>query len=218
MVRIWILLFVLLALPRISYASDFDKAIQIILKHEGKLVNDKHDRGGITNYGVSLRYVEGLMKSGTVAISEFDFNRDGKVDGLDIADMNLDEAKAIYKKKWWNLYGYGKINDQKIATKVFDLAVNMGNKKAVKIIQESCNMLAYSDNKRFKNVKNNIKIDGILGKETVNFINSLDEGYEKKLIAKIRVNAANYYKYLAKKHPTYKKFLKGWLNRAFDKA
>ena len=35
--------------------SDFNKAIEKVLKFEGVLSNDKYDAGGLTKYGISKR-------------------------------------------------------------------------------------------------------------------------------------------------------------------
>jgi len=36
------------------YSPNFQVALRVVLKHEGRLSNDRNDPGGITNYGISL--------------------------------------------------------------------------------------------------------------------------------------------------------------------
>ena len=41
--------------------TKFDHAWLYLLKNEGGFVNDKKDRGGPTKYGVSLKFLKGLL-------------------------------------------------------------------------------------------------------------------------------------------------------------
>ncbi len=89
--------------------ADFYKAILTVLRNEGGLVDNPHDPGGITKYGISKR----------------------SYPNLDIAKLTIDEAEAIYQKDFWKFSG---ILDQNVATKLFDTYVNMQH-NAIKIAQ-----------------------------------------------------------------------------------
>src|SRR4051812_29003946 len=99
--------------------SSFDQAIPTILKHEGGYVNDTKDPGGETNWGISKR----------------------SYPQLDIKNLSREQAIYFYRRDWWNKYNYGAIHDQQVATKVFDIAVNMGASQAHKLLQRACNVL-----------------------------------------------------------------------------
>ena len=45
--------------------SDFESAIPTILRHEGKFEQNAADPGGVTNYGISLRWLkaQGLLEN-----------------------------------------------------------------------------------------------------------------------------------------------------------
>ena len=58
-----ILIISLLLLSVNVLAADFNRSIVNVLKHEGFLVYDKADPGGITNYGVSFRYLKNANRS-----------------------------------------------------------------------------------------------------------------------------------------------------------
>lgn len=181
--------------------SDFKLAILTVLRHEGGLVNDSADPGGITNYGISLRYLRGLAQQNPDLLTLYDVNSDGQIDSTDIRSMTQQEATEIYKTQWWDKNNYGLINDQALATKIFDLAVNVGNVTANKFLQKAVNQV---------NGNSALLIDGIIGPQTIAFINKLDP---VALLTSVRAFASDYYQMLAAKNPTLNKFLKGWLNR-----
>jgi lysozyme family protein len=95
-------------------SSTFNKAIQFILEVEGGYVNDFHDPGGETKYGISKK-----------AFPE-----------LDIKNLSIDEAKEIYYKQYW-LGSGAKVENisSDLAIIIFDTAVNMGVATSIKILQ-----------------------------------------------------------------------------------
>ena len=182
----------------ITPAERYDYAASVVLLHEGKYTDHPNDPGGATNYGISLRF----LKSAGI-----DIDGDGEIDIHDIMAMDKSKAKDIYKKCWWDRYHYKAINDLLIATKVFDLAVNMGAQQAGIIVQTAVNDLQAAT----------ISVDGILGGKSIGAINALcQKGRELELLNAIRDEAAQFYVRLAKKKPDLKVFLKGWLSRAAD--
>lgn len=96
--------------------ANFEEAIPVILEHEGGLVDNPADPGGLTKYGISK----------------------ASYPNVDIANLTPEQAAEIYKQDWWNKYSYDRIVDQGVANKTFDLAVNMGASQAHKILQQAC--------------------------------------------------------------------------------
>jgi lysozyme family protein len=84
----------------------FNRAIEIVLKHEGGYVSHPADPGGETNFGISKR-------------SHPD---------VDIKNLTREKAIEIYHQKYW-LPVYDRLPAE-IAIKVFDASVNMGGKRA----------------------------------------------------------------------------------------
>jgi hypothetical protein len=81
---------------------NFDKAIKFTLKWEG---GETYDTGGHTKYGISKR---------------------GHPD-VDIKNLTLAQAKAIYKKDYWDKLNLDEIRfGNAWAVVVFDTAVNLG--------------------------------------------------------------------------------------------
>lgn len=94
--------------------ASFDPAITLVLKHEGGYVNDPHDPGGETNYGIAKR-------------SHPD---------VDIRNLTVDQAKDIYHDQYWSPIQGDDINDQAVANNLLDAAVNTGVRTASKQIQK----------------------------------------------------------------------------------
>lgn len=180
--------------------SNFDAAVQVILKHEGGYVNNVNDSGGATNFGVSLRFLAEHPDYG-------DFNHDGVVDAKDIRGMTVENAKDIYRHFWWEKYGYGNIEDQTIATKVFDFSVNMGASRAHKLLQQAINE-AFGDK---------LVVDGMLGKASFGAINSRSGIDDQQLLINAYCEQAwKFYQGLIRNNAKLAVFQKGWKNRAYS--
>lgn len=179
--------------------ASFDKSIPILLKHEGGYVDNPADAGGKTSFGISLRF---LLQEGLLG----DFDGDGDVDAEDIANMTVDDAKAIYKKCWWDKYKYELITDQTIATKVFDLSVNMGSSRAHKLLQQALN----------KAFGLKLTVDGVLGPASFKVLNSIEETEEQHLLTAYCDEAWKFYQALIAAKPSQQVFAKGWKNRAYS--
>jgi lysozyme family protein len=185
--------------------SSFKEAIYFVLQEEGGLANHKDDKGGITNYGISIQFVKNLIKNNPHLIDEFDLNNNKKIDSFDIINISKEEAKYIYKRFWWDKYNYGKINYQPLANKIFDMAINMGPVAAASLLEKAYRKLKKG---------NLIDISYILDESIINNINSLSIKQKIELLDNLRKFSINYYMRVAESNPSQKKFLKGWLKRA----
>ena len=179
--------------------AKFEKAIPVILKHEGGYVNHKSDPGGATNFGISLRFLKDHPNDG-------DFDMDGDVDTEDIKNMTLRDAMTVYHKHWWAKYKYGNINDQTIATKVLDFSVNMGAKRAHILLQQALN----------KAFGLRLTVDGIVGPATFGVINGIEEDDEQRLLNAYCDEAWGFYQRLIANKPSLAVFKRGWYNRAYS--
>ena len=92
----------------------FDQAVNVILKHEGGLVNNPNDPGGITNFGISKRsYPE-----------------------VDIYNLTKEQAKEIYERDYWKPLRLYMIDNANVCLELFDFSVNAGLSRAVKMAQK----------------------------------------------------------------------------------
>lgn len=172
--------------------SLFELAIPIVLRHEGGLVDNPNDPGGITNHGVSLRWLKSKGLAG-------DLDHDGDVDANDIKIMTVPEAEAFYKQFWWDAYGYGGISSQAVATKIFDTAVNMGPVRPANWAQQIVGITPTT---------------GHIGPQTLAKINAMNS---LMFLSSFQGKQADFYRAIVASNPARQEFLAGWLNRAYDR-
>jgi lysozyme family protein len=175
--------------------STFELAIPVILKHEGGWVNDPHDLGAETNYGWSTLTIKRL------GLTASDLGIPGPMFATGyLKPMTEATAVKLYRKYFWDLYGYGRINDQKAATKLFDLSVNCGPKRAHTMAQKAINRLQMD-----------VDVDGDLGPQTVGAINSRNP---QAFVNELCDVALEYYQAIVKARPQNAKFLNNWTKRS----
>lgn len=160
--------------------AKFLAAVEVVLRHEGGYVNHPDDPGGETNFGITKRTYP----------------------HLDIKALTKQDAIKIYHQDWWLRYGYDRITDPDVATKTFDLSVNMGPGGGHRILQRAVNLT----------MNEHLIVDGIIGPLTIAATNKADP---EKVLQAMRFLAAEYYYHIAKKRPASRTFLMGWLNRAY---
>ncbi|PWR23371.1 glycoside hydrolase family 108 protein [Zavarzinia compransoris] len=180
----------------------FRSAVDFLLRHEGGLVNDPVDPGGITNFGVSLRFARAAGDLDGDGRLDLDIDRDGDVDADDIRRMSRDDAAYVYWLHWWNRYDYASLH-LSIATKLLDLSVNMGATQAHKIVQRAA---------RAMGPEYRLTDDGQLGAKSRAVLSRLSN---LDFLPAIRAEAAGFYRGLVIQRPASAKYLAGWLNRAY---
>lgn len=175
-----------------------DRAIRTVLGHEGWGVytDDPADPGGATRWGISLRFLRGQGRL------VGDIDGDGDVDAADIKALTRSQAVDLYGNAFWDRYDYRRFFEGDLAIKTFDLAVNMGPKAAHRCLQRALRAVAIE-----------VVDDGVLGPKTLAAVNSANG---KVLIVAVRSEAAGYYRILEARRPPFKRFIEGWLNRAYS--
>ena len=170
--------------------ATFELALPTILAHEGAFANNPHDPGRATNWGISLKFMQSINKNETITTES-------------IKALTKEQAAAIYKKYFWQMYDYGKIADQSIATKIFDLAVNLGGKVAAIITQRAVRAA----------ISWVLAEDGQLGIKSFTLIN-MAKPY--MLMPALKSEAAGEYRLIAQRKPELSVFLNGWITRAYS--
>lgn len=183
--------------------ADFYKALPTILLHEGLLVNNPKDPGGITNYGISLQFLLSTGDLDNDGYLDGDVNHDGVIDANDIKAMDQEKAAHLYKLYFWDKFGYGKLEDDAIATKIFDLCINMGALPAHRILQRGIRAA----------VGLKLQEDGILGLRTFAAVNMCKPPI---LLTALKSEAAGHYRSIRLKNNNQSEFIDGWLNRAYS--
>ena len=156
---------------------NFDEIIEVVLHHEGGYVNDPKDPGGETNFGIAKR-------------SHPD---------VDIKNLTEHGAKEIYKAHYWDK---NKVESLPLQLRhiYFDMCVNQGKGRAVKILQRAANAKGAE-----------LKVDGGLGPKTIGAIS--DSNVE---LDRVRAYRIKYYADLVTRRPELEKFYFGWFKRGLE--
>lgn len=163
-----------------SRVSDFQTAIGPLLQREGSQFIANDNGRGSCKWGITRKTAR-----------EFYPNCSDD----DIARMTPEQAEEFYRMHFWERYQIGRITDQALAERVFDMAVNMGGGTAVKMLQRVVG----------------VKADGILGPHTAAMTNMTQPG---EVIGGLKITARRHYEQLAAADPEkYGDDLPGWLNR-----
>lgn len=153
--------------------ANFEIAVTRTLLREGgaKVTRTSEDRGGLTKWGISQ----------------------AAYPGVNIEKLDEEGAKKIYKTDYWDKVKGDEIVNQAVAEDLFDTAVNMGVKGAVKLMQLTLD----------------INADGIVGPVTLARINDAPHS----LLPNFMLAKIARYAHICNNDRTQSKFLLGWINR-----
>ena len=153
----------------------FKEIVDNVIEREGGYVNHPKDPGGETKYGIAKR----------------------SHPKEDIKNLTRERAEEIYYDDYW-VPSKAPFLPHNIQETFFDMVVNMGQRRAVKILQEACN-----------SKKCGLKVDGRIGKLTIAAAKKIDP-------SRLRVFRILYYADLIKRKPSLKAFIVGWIRRAME--
>jgi lysozyme family protein len=105
---------------RVMVASAYDDALRRLLLHEGGYTNHPSDPGGPTNFGITIVDYRKYVKPDATAV--------------DIKAMKIDEAKAIYRAKYWDAQRCDEL-PAGVDYAVFDYSVNSGVGRSGKVLR-----------------------------------------------------------------------------------
>jgi lysozyme family protein len=163
-------------------------ACDVTLFFEGGLVDDPNDPGGLTNFGITQRLVDELKLQ------------------IDVRSMQRSDAIVFYATWFWNFYRCGLLSDQVVATKVFDMLVNVTD-HAVAMVQSALNQLYQGQV---------VVVDGKLGEQTAAAINRIPGSIQmQRFLLLIKQQQRAFYLEQIAKRPSDKEFISGWLRRAY---
>ena len=165
---------------------NFDAAMSFVERWEGGWVDDPHDPGGVTKWGITIR---------TLIAKGLDLNNDGVIDRRDIRDMTPRQARDIYKLDYWIASACPRLPPP-LALIVFDCAVNQGVGRASRILQKSVRA----------------KPDGIIGPKTLAAVERVWEHDPKRLLGEYCARRAVHYSSLS----LVIRYGLGWFRRLFD--
>lgn len=101
--------------------ENFREALAFVLEQEKGFSQSKADRGGATNHGISLRFLQGIDPAATVDT---------------IKNLTRDEAAELYWEHFWKACKCSTLPVQ-LGVAVFDCAVNQGPGTARRLLQRT---------------------------------------------------------------------------------
>lgn len=167
--------------------SHFKEAVEAVLKAEGGLLISDSEHGGGANFGVSLTVLQEHRKNKSLTLD-------------DLKAMTIDEAKEIYRERYWNTICGDQIKGRLMAIALLDQAVNRG-------VSGTRAMLLKMLTKSFAKAPQDNWPSLI---ETMNPFN------DRVLFRRFICDAQHAYVDLAQASPKRIRWLKGWLTRTHN--
>lgn len=115
----------------------WNSAFDLLMLNEGGYVNNKHDKGGKTNFGVTQKTFNS-------------WNKLKKRPMREVIDITLDETKELYHELYWQKFKCDKLPDA-LSIALFDFCVTSKPPRPTKFLQECLGVDA----------------DGIIGNQTI---------------------------------------------------
>ena len=175
---------------------DIDSVIDGVLRKEGGYVNDPADRGGETNWGITIAVARANGWQGPMR------------------QLPRDMARKIYWQQYVRAPGFDLVGqlDAPIGAELVDTGVNMGPVTAARFLQRALNGL----NRRGREYAD-IVVDGDIGPATIRALSEffIRRGAERRHRLLKLLNALQGARYLdlAEARSANEDFLFGWLER-----
>lgn len=158
-----------------------------VKSYEGGFVDDPDDSGGATNMGVTI---------GTWKAQGYDKDGDGDIDVDDLRKITEADARAIFKRNYWNRWKADQIADQSVANILVDWTWCSG-KNGIVIPQRILG----------------VKMDGAVGPLTLAALNAREP---RALFEELKEERKKFLERVCISQPVKKKYLAGWLRRNGD--
>ncbi len=153
----------------------FKEIVDNVIRREGGFVDHPDDPGGKTKYGIAQR----------------------SHPKEDIENLSKERAQEIYYEDYW-VPSKAPFLPHSMQETFFDMVVNMGQRRAVKILQKACN-----------SKKCGLKVDGRIGKLTIAAAKKIDS-------SRLKVFRILFYTDLVRRKSSLKTFIVGWIRRAME--
>jgi lysozyme family protein len=163
----------------VNYSDNFKKAFAELIGNEGGYKCEAEDH---------MDWSSGVIGKGELRGTKFGLSA-GTYPNLDIKNLTVEQAQAIYYTDWWTRFG-GENMPYELAFQVFDSEVNHGHTMGIKFLQKALDVAA----------------DGIVGAITLGRVRAMDED---KLIMRFLAVRMRFFT----KCSTWDKHGRGWANR-----
>lgn len=159
--------------------TPFLRSLRFVRRWEGGWSDHAQDPGGKTNHGITLATYTNWRRSQGLPDPSAD----------DLRAISEEEVEAIYQQNYWDACRCDELPPP-IALVVFDMAVNAGPSRSIRLLQEALGVTA----------------DGIIGPRTLSAARAADP---QEAAAEFTARRSMYYAGLS----TFRTFGLGWMRR-----
>jgi lysozyme family protein len=180
--------------------AEFIPAYNHTARNEGGYANNPNDNGGETYAGISRKFWPNWGGWKYIDDSKR-VNQSAKYINMSIGANQKVQAlvSEFYKTNFWYPLNLQLINDQQLATNVYDFGVNAGIETAAKRLQQAANAVC-----------GDLIVDGQIGSKTVASINKLNG---KAVYDAFNQARKSYYDNIIARNPSQVEFRKSWYSR-----
>ena len=173
--------------------ADFKLAFAFVLQHEDATRSGRVtvDAGGRTRFGIAEKFHPAL----------------GEEFFTGSAEEALAEAEQIEERDYWDPMRLAEVENQNIANKLFDMAVNMGVRQAAVYAQRAANFLLSGE----AAARPCLSEDGQVGEKTLAAISGCEPMEFHRVLCEL---SEAHYRHVAAVNPAQAVNLQGWLKRA----
>lgn len=182
--------------------AEFVKAQAFTAPCEGELSDHPADRGGITKYGVSIKF---LQDQASTQKGRDTLDRMGIILPITkdtVKNLSRNQAEDLFRWVFWNPLRLDML-PQRPATLIYDMAVNHGERRAVILAQRGYNTCVGIYGLKLEE-------DGILGPKTRAAMMHDTDAILRAVISARK----DFYRAIVANDATQEANLRGWMNRA----
>src|SRR5690606_12318267 len=163
----------------VAMPTPFKRSLLFVRRWEGGWSDHAQDPGGKTNHGITLATYANWRRSQGLPDPSAD----------DLRAISEEEVEVIYQQNYWDACRCDELPPP-IALVVFDMAVNAGPSRSIRLLQEALG----------------VSVDGIIGPETLSAAKAADP---QAVAAEFTARRSMYYASLS----TFRTFGLGWMRR-----
>ena len=169
--------------------SLYNDPIGLILEHEGGYVNHKDDKGGATNFGVTIGTYSKWL------------GREASID--EVKNMKVETAREIYETQYFTGPRIDTLPEPP-QTLILDMAINHGPRNAIRMMQRTINLAGFGP----------VDADGAIGPQTRRAAEDAASAMGNYFQNAIVEERLKFYNRIVERRESQRVFLRGWTRRA----
>jgi lysozyme family protein len=163
--------------------------IEVILEHEGGYVDHPADKGGPTNWGITIdTYSRWLGRRATID---------------EVRNMKKEEAREIYESQYLTGPRIHTLPEPP-RTQVLDMAVNHGPRNGIRMLQRTINLAGFGP----------ADVDGAIGPQTRRLTEQAMKEMGNYFNNALVEERLKFYNNIIERNPSQRVFIRGWTRRA----